>query len=81
MPDAIVALLLDRSSEMIVAMLGVLKAGAAYLPIDPDAPACITWIEEHIDRVANWTMQAFTPNPHYIAAVAYHEVVGSRRAS
>ena len=36
--DAIVALLLDRSSEMIVAMLGVLKAGAAYLPIDPDAP-------------------------------------------
>ena len=36
--DAIVALLLDRSSEMIVAMLGVLKAGAAYLPIEPDAP-------------------------------------------
>jgi 4'-phosphopantetheinyl transferase len=42
--------------------------------IDPETPARITRIEERIDRVANWTMQAFTPNPHYIAAVAYREV-------
>ncbi|WP_158287213.1 non-ribosomal peptide synthetase [Mesobacillus foraminis] len=34
----IVALLADRSPEMIVSILGVLKAGAAYLPIDPDYP-------------------------------------------
>jgi amino acid adenylation domain-containing protein/non-ribosomal peptide synthase protein (TIGR01720 family) len=37
-PDHIVAVLLDRSPEMIVAMLAVLKAGAAYLPLDPDLP-------------------------------------------
>jgi amino acid adenylation domain-containing protein len=37
-PDAIVALVQDRSIEMIVAILGVLKAGGAYLPIEPDAP-------------------------------------------
>ncbi|MBD0258779.1 MAG: amino acid adenylation domain-containing protein, partial [Cytophagales bacterium] len=35
---AIIALLLEPSREMAVAMLGVLKAGAGYLPIDPLLP-------------------------------------------
>jgi amino acid adenylation domain-containing protein len=33
-----VALLIERSAEAIVAMLGILKAGAAYLPLDPGYP-------------------------------------------
>lgn len=37
-PDQLVGVLLDRSVEMIVAMMGVLKAGAAYLPLDPTYP-------------------------------------------
>ena len=38
-PDQIVAILLDRSVDMIVSVLAVLKAGAAYLPLDRDYPS------------------------------------------
>ncbi len=38
-PDAIVGIAMDRSAGLIAAILAVLKAGGAYLPLDPDAPA------------------------------------------
>ncbi|MBD2812049.1 amino acid adenylation domain-containing protein [Xenorhabdus sp. Vera] len=42
-PDDHVALCVERSPDMIIAMLGILKAGANYVPLDPEYP---------IDRLA-----------------------------
>lgn len=36
--DNIVGILIDPSIEMLVGVMGILKAGAAYLPIDPEYP-------------------------------------------
>jgi amino acid adenylation domain-containing protein len=37
-PDTIVGIMIKRSIEMIIGMLGILKSGGAYLPIDPAFP-------------------------------------------
>ncbi len=37
-PEARVGIALERSVEMVVAVLAVLKAGGAYVPLDPDYP-------------------------------------------
>ncbi|WP_218775881.1 non-ribosomal peptide synthetase, partial [Streptomyces sp. 13-12-16] len=37
-PETIVALAVPRSVELVVALLATLKAGAAYLPVDPEHP-------------------------------------------
>src|SRR3546814_2782719 len=38
-PDDRVAVCVDRSLEMVVGLLAILKAGAAYVPLDPQYPA------------------------------------------
>jgi amino acid adenylation domain-containing protein len=37
-PDTLVAVLLERSLDLVVAILAVVKAGGAYVPVDPDYP-------------------------------------------
>ncbi|MCE6997188.1 amino acid adenylation domain-containing protein [Saccharothrix sp. S26] len=46
---AVVALCLEKSADLVVALLAVLKAGGAYLPLDPDYP---TERLEHMVRTA-----------------------------
>ncbi|WP_156890233.1 non-ribosomal peptide synthetase [Burkholderia pseudomallei] len=38
-PERVVALALERSVDMMVGLLGILKSGSAYLPLDPAYPA------------------------------------------
>ncbi len=46
-PGALVGVFLERSIGMVVALLAVLEAGAAYVPIDPEYPADrIAWMIE-----------------------------------
>ncbi|MGV3610690.1 MAG: amino acid adenylation domain-containing protein [Fluviicola sp.] len=46
-PDDLIGIKLDRSPEMIISVLGILKSGAAYVPIDPSYPEeRINYIEE-----------------------------------
>jgi amino acid adenylation domain-containing protein/non-ribosomal peptide synthase protein (TIGR01720 family) len=37
-PEQVVGILMNRSIEMVISVLGVLKAGGAYLPLDPEYP-------------------------------------------
>ncbi|NIF21657.1 solanimycin non-ribosomal peptide synthetase SolG [Candidatus Pantoea multigeneris] len=50
-PDDRVAICLDRSLEMVVGLMGIMKAGAAYVPLDPDYP---------VDRL-DYILQDATP--------------------
>jgi amino acid adenylation domain-containing protein len=45
--DSIVGIMMERSVEMIIGIMGIFKAGGAYLPIDPDYP------QERIDYMLN----------------------------
>ncbi|MEW6736123.1 MAG: amino acid adenylation domain-containing protein, partial [Acidobacteriota bacterium] len=37
-PDQLVGICMERSIEMVIGLIGILKSGGAYLPLDPDYP-------------------------------------------
>jgi pyochelin synthetase len=68
-PNRLVAVVMEKGWEQVVAVLGVLQSGAAYLPIDPALPTeRLTYLLEHgeveilltqswIDRTVQWPEQ------------------------
>ena len=72
-PESLVAVIMERSTDLVIALLAVLKAGGAYLPIDPDYPTDrITYILTdatpslaltHQTSAAKTTAAANTPEP------------------
>ncbi|NWB98491.1 amino acid adenylation domain-containing protein, partial [Pseudomonas gingeri] len=58
-PDDRVAICVDRSLEMVAGLLGVLKAGAAYVPLDPHYPLDrLTYMLESCAPAAILTQEA-----------------------
>jgi amino acid adenylation domain-containing protein/non-ribosomal peptide synthase protein (TIGR01720 family) len=65
-PDTIVALALGRSFTLLAALLGVLKAGGTYLPLDPQLPEeRLTWMANDAGAhlVLTEDSELFTPLP------------------
>jgi len=84
-PDVPVGLCLERSAEMVVAILGILKAGAAYVPMDPsypqeridfmraDAGIKLVLTKDALDGI-DWQATLETASevqPHHLAYVIY----------
>ena len=67
-PEQYIVLALPRSMEMVIAMLGIIKAGAAYVPIDPNYPSeRITFMIEDVKPLMAITNEEYTnklPNNH-----------------
>ncbi|HEX3528277.1 MAG TPA: amino acid adenylation domain-containing protein, partial [Thermoanaerobaculia bacterium] len=64
-PGDFVAVFLDRSIEMIEAVLGILKAGAAYVPLEVSYPkARIAWICSHLGIRCVLTQESLVPVLH-----------------
>jgi amino acid adenylation domain-containing protein len=58
-PDVLVGVCVERSPEMIVALLAILKAGGAYVPLDPAYPKDrVTYIIEDASVAALVTQQS-----------------------
>ena len=82
-PESFVALALPRSIEMVVGLLGILKTGAAYLPLDPDSPTerlaqmlgdaqpvCVLTNAEIANRLPESISQVLLDDPDAIRAFA-----------
>ncbi|HLP47332.1 MAG TPA: amino acid adenylation domain-containing protein, partial [Candidatus Kapabacteria bacterium] len=58
--DTIVAIMMERSIELIIGIMGILKSGGAYLPIDPDYP------QERIDYMLKDSKAKLTINYEFL---------------
>ncbi|WP_053147013.1 non-ribosomal peptide synthase/polyketide synthase [Pseudomonas sp. P97.38] len=60
--DAIVPVCMERSVDMVVALLGIVHAGAAWLPLDPELPAArLAFLIEDADAKVTLTQAQWLP--------------------
>lgn len=60
--NSVVGIIAERSMVMLIGIFGILKAGAAYLPLDPAYPQSrIRYMLEHSQAVALLTQERFLP--------------------
>ncbi|MEN3304154.1 MAG: hypothetical protein V7603_356 [Micromonosporaceae bacterium] len=75
-PERVVALLLPRSVELVVAQLAVAKAGAAFLPVDPAYPqARVAFMLADSAPVLVLTLSSLMPTLDYLADQAQAQPV------
>ncbi|MEU8666744.1 amino acid adenylation domain-containing protein [Streptomyces anulatus] len=74
-PESAVGLALPRSPELVVAVLAVLKAGAAYLPIDPEHP------DERIALLSSRADLVLTALPQNLTGFPGHNVTDRERTT
>jgi amino acid adenylation domain-containing protein len=68
-PEVMVGICVERSLEMVIAVLGVLKAGGAYVPIDPNyPPERVNFILEDTQTPFLLTQKNLLPNLPNITA-------------
>ena len=67
-PDMLIGVYLERSIEMVVALLGILKAGGAYVPLDPTYP-----IERLSVMVEDAQLSIIVTQPELIEKLPAHE--------
>jgi len=73
-PDTLVGLHLERSLELIVAILGILKAGGAYVPLDPDYPSeRLGFMVEDAQLSVILTQQKFVETRHSKSLLPQHQ--------
>jgi amino acid adenylation domain-containing protein len=81
-PETLVGVLLDRKPQMLIAVLAVLKAGAAYVPLDPTYPSerigyIVEDAETSILLSSKRLQHAATAVPQSTRFVALEEIVAS----
>ncbi len=67
-PDVLVGICVERSLEMMVGLLGILKAGGGYLPIDPEYPT-----ERLLYILQDAQVRVLLTQKHLIAGLPKHQ--------
>ncbi|MDQ1234060.1 iturin family lipopeptide synthetase A [Paenibacillus sp. SORGH_AS306] len=72
--DRLIGIMVDRSIEMVVGLLAILKSGSAYVPIDPEYPTGrIEYMLEHSEASILVTSRHLLKELNYTGAVVYVE--------